>query len=275
MKSRGSRVYVLLAIMAVIMFFAINIDMTVDKTSESIEESINNVKEENNIIDNDTETITEETTETTTLLVLTPEEESQVESFYKNTVFVGDSIMSGFSTYAASNADAPEFVQNLIFLAAKSYGIDAAISGEKLMYKGESRTLVENIELINPDKIFINLGVNELDGVSAEKVGEKYGTLISQIREAAPEAGIYILGATYFVEGKETETYNNGGIRAFNEYIKEHCTEWVATYVDLPSKLSNKDGYLPAEFSIDGRIHHNDNAYRLWVELLEETALNK
>lgn len=275
MRSRGSRIYVLLAIMAVIMFFSIIIDMTVDKTSDNTEPIANTNSEENNNIENETVVVSEEETETTTLLVLSEEQEKQVERFYKNTVFVGDSIMSGFETYAGdSGSDAPEFVRNLIFLAARSYGVDAALTGSKLAYKGESRTLIENLEIINPDKIFINLGVNELDGVPAEKIGEKYGELIKQIREKLPDTGIYIMGVTYFVEGKETDTYNNNGIRVFNDYLKSHSSEWVVTYLDLPSKLSNEKGYLPLELASDGRIHQNYEAYRIWVSFLEEIAIN-
>ncbi len=274
MRSRGSRVYVLLAIMAVIMFFSIIIDMTKDNTDNNTKMAADIVSEENNNIENKTDTVSEEETETTTILVLSAEQEKQVERFYKNTVFVGDSIMSGFATFAASNNEVPDFVKNLTFLAASSYGVDAALNGKTIMYKGESRPLIENLEIINPDKIFINLGVNELDGVSAEKVGEKYEKLIKQIREKLPDTGIYIMGVTYFVEGKETDTYNNNGIRAFNDYIKSHSSEWVVTYLDLPSRLSNKKGYLPAELASDGRIHQNSEAYKIWVDFLKETAIN-
>lgn len=273
MRSRGSRVYVLLAIMSVIMFFSIIIDMT--KSDNNIESIANNSSEINVNIENETEIASQEKTEATTALVLNSEQEKQVERFYKNTVFVGDSIMSGFETFAGNQSvEVPDFVRDLVFLAARSYGVDSAISGKSVMYKGESRPLVDTLEIINPDKIFINLGVNELDGVPAEKVGEKYGRLIKSIREKLPDTGIYIMGVTYFVEGKETDTYNNGGIREFNNYLRSHANEWVVTYLDLPSRLSDSKGYLPAEFASDGRIHQNNEAYKVWVEFLEETAIN-
>lgn len=274
MKSRSSRVYVLLAILSVIMFCSLIADITVDKTSEHINKNITSENTENNNINNIENTSqTEDSTETTTALVLTSAQELTVSNFYKNTVFVGDSIMSGFATYS-STKEAPEFIKNIIYLSARSYGVDAAINNKGIIYKGESRPLIENLELIKPEKIFINLGVNELDGVPAEKVGKKYEELIKNIKASLPDSQIFVMGVTYFVEGKETLTYNNGGIKEFNNYLKSHSSSWGVTYLDLASKLSNEKGYLPAEYASDNRIHHNNTAYGVWVEFLEEIALN-
>lgn len=277
MKKRSSRVYVLLIVLSVIMFFSFIIDMTVPKPEQNTDSEQADTVMNNDNFDSD-ENMSEENTEVTTEFVeettrlLTASEQTKVNNFYKNTVFVGDSIMLGFSTYSLKS-EAPEFVKNLTFLAAASYGINAAISGGTLIYEGEGRTLIENLEIIQPEKIFINLGVNELDGVPAEKVGEKYEKLIESIHNALPEARVYILGSTYFVEGKETDTYNNGGIKEFNKYLSSHSEEWSVTYLPLGDRLANNKGYLPAEYSSDGRIHHNDRAYRVWVNFLEDFAL--
>ncbi len=291
MRKRSSRVYVLLAIISVIMIGSVITDITTNKTSNTMNQkkietadSNNNssdrtydrdiepVSEENSSVGNTTEAVSDRTTETSTKL--TAEEIVKISQFYKNTVFVGDSIMSGFAVYTSTDA-APKFTKNLTFLAASSYGVDAALNGKTLIYKGQARTLVENLEIINPNKIFINLGVNELNGVSAKTVGEKYEKLINNIKKSVPKAEIYTLGVTYFVEGKETSTYNNDGIREYNEYIKSHSKNWGTNYLDLGKYLSNDKGYLPDEYASDGRIHHNEKAYGEWVKFLQNVALGK
>ena len=76
MKSRSSRVYVLLAILSVIKFCSLIADMTVDKTSEHINENITEENTENNNINNiENTSVIEGSTETTTALVLTPSQE--------------------------------------------------------------------------------------------------------------------------------------------------------------------------------------------------------
>ncbi|MGN1319400.1 MAG: GDSL-type esterase/lipase family protein [Lachnospirales bacterium] len=274
MNKRSSRVYVLLMVLSVIMFFSFIIDMTVPKSYDNIDSNDTEINENNDGIlqvEEDTETTTEFVPPT--LNTLNNEEKNRVENFYKNTVFVGDSIMLGFSTYA-SKESSPEFVKNLTFLAAASYGVDAAINNKGLMYKGQSQPVIDSLCEINPDKIFINLGVNELNGVSAEKVGAKYETLINNIHDNLPNSKIYVLGVNYFVKGKETDTYNNAGIKAYNDYLSHNATKWDVTYLDIVSKLVDSEGYLPAELSSDNRIHLNDNGYILWVNYLEELALS-
>ena len=201
-------------------------------------------------------------------------DEKIVRDFYNNTVFVGDSIVAGFASFVSINDYVPEYIKDIKFLSAASYGIDAALNNKTLIYEGQAGTLIDNLKKINPDKVFINLGVNELDGVDAEKVGKKYKELISNIQSEIPDTDIYILGVTYFVEGKETKTYTNDGIRAFNKYISDNADDWGVTFLDFGKYMSNSKGYLPDNYSSDGRIHHNNRAFRRWISYLQEIALD-
>ena len=129
--------------------------------------------------------------------VSTADAEAVAEKFYNNSVFVGDSIMAGFAGYASSS-EAPEFLKKAVFLASVSYGVGDALkpAGRGVvhpMYKGVSQPVTTSIAEIKPERIFINLGINELNGVSAEKVGKKYGQLIEKIKEASPNSKIYVI----------------------------------------------------------------------------------
>lgn len=278
-SKRSNRVYVLLIILSFIMAVSLILDMSVTKARDNIQTQPDNNKTVTEVTtQTSTEITTEATTEKafedTTSAPLSAEDMTKVNNYYKNTAFVGDSIMLGFSTYVASNNSVPQFLKDSVFLAASSFGVGAANNNKQLMYKGQSVTLLDGLKAVNPDKIFINLGVNELNGVSAEKVGEKYAQLIDKIETALPESDIYILGVTPFVEGKETSTYNNDGINEFNNYLKSNQNNWGVTYLDFPSVFKNSKGYLPAELSSDNRIHHNDKAYKLWVNFFEDLAIN-
>ena len=130
-----------------------------------------------------------------------------------------------------------------------------------------------SLEFIKPERIFINLGINELNGVSAERVGKKYGQLIEKIKEASPNSKIYVISLTYIVNGKEKEHFTNAGIKVYNQYLESHCKEWGATYLDLASKMTKDGNSLPAEYSSDGYVHHNKAGYALWVQFLKDTAV--
>ena len=153
--------------------------------------------------------------------------EAVAEKFYNNSVFVGDSIMAGFAGYASSS-EAPEFLKKAVFLASVSYGVGDALkpAGSGVvhpMYKGVSQPVTTSIAEIKPERVFVNLGINELNGVSAEKVGKKYGQLIEKIKEASPNSKIYVISLTYIVNGKEKEHFTNAGIKVYNQYLESHC----------------------------------------------------
>ena len=141
------------------------------------------------------------------------------------------------------------------------------------MYKGVSQPVTTSIAEIKPERVFVNLGINELNGVSAEKVGKKYGQLIEKIKEASPNSKIYVISLTYIVNGKEKEHFTNAGIKVYNQYLERNCKEWGATYLDLASKMTKDGNSLPAEYSSDGYVHHNKAGYALWVQFLKDTAV--
>ena len=237
-----------------------------------------NIDEYGNEINETTEgTSTEATTEVTTVGEVNSEVEAVAEKFYENSVFVGDSIMAGFAGYAASS-EAPMFLKKITFLASVSYGVGDALKGNVSgvvhpMYKGVSQPVTTSISQIKPKRIFINLGINELNGVSAERVGKKYGQLIEKIKEASPNSRIYVISLTYIVNGKEKEHFTNAGIKVYNKYLESHCKEWGATYLDLASKMTKDGNSLPAEYSSDGYVHHNKAGYAVWVQFLRDTAV--
>lgn len=231
------------------------------------------------LVDENWEPVSEETTEITseTTTVSPENQQAVVDEFYKNSVFVGDSIMAGFAKYAATS-EAPEFLKKITFLASVSYGVGDAIkpAGNGVvhpMYKGVSQPVPDTLAQIKPERVFINLGINELNGVSAEKVGEKYGKFIEMIKKASPDSKIYIINLTYIVKGKEKEHFTNGGIREYNQYLENHASQWGVTYLDLASKMTKDGSSLPAEYSSDGYVHHNKTGYGIWVQFLKDTAI--
>lgn len=42
------------------------------------------------------------------------------------------------------------------------------------------------------------------------------------------------------------------------------------TFIDLYSKMIDKEGKLDSRYAVDDGLHLNDNGYRRWVELLKE-----
>ncbi len=279
MNKRANRVYWLLLIMIFIMGVCILADekrgevpSEVPETTASAPDDAQQTTQPNTEQTNEstTEQTDEGTTETTTAVDV-----NVLSSYYRNTVFTGDSIMTGFATFVSGRKTAPAWLKQCTYLAKTSWGIDDALKGTNgPMYGGKPQSLTTSLALIRPEKIFVNLGINEMNGLgspgySIEKLNGKYGELISNIKTAAPAAKIYVMSVTPCTAAKETSMFNNATIRKFNQSLEDKAQEWGVIYLDFASEFG--EALAPA-YANDG-IHHTEKAFNeVWIPYLEKIA---
>ncbi len=280
MNKRANRVYWLL----LIMMFILGLSMAIDGIRA---EKHKNDQPQSEVAEESTEITTAETVSETTSIseedtsevtTLSSEEVKKiVTDFYSGQVFIGDSIMSGFANYTF-NIDAPEWLNNIVFLTKVSWGISSALNDNSgPLYRGKAQNITVSLEEIKPKRIFMNLGINEMDGLgspgySVEKLIGKYGELIEGIQGAVPESKIYIINVTPCAEEKETARFNNEVIGEFNDALEDSSKIWGVTYLDLAGEFGDS---LDTELSSDG-IHHNNKSYsEKWVPFFEKVALNE
>lgn len=279
MNKRANRVYWLLLIMMLIFGFSMAIDgIRADKhKNNQVKNTDGQVITEITTVESTTE-ISSENIESTEVTTLSDEAAKlKINNFYSGQVFMGDSIMSGFATYT-STKEAPEWLNNVIFLSKVSWGISSVLGDNNgPMYQGKSRNIRESLSMINPQRIFINLGINEMNGLgspgySIDKLIGKYGELITGVKEAAPNSKIYIINITPCTEERETPMFSNTVIKEFDKALEESTKTWGVTYLDLASEFGD---VLEPELSSDNFVHHNNKAYsEKWVPFLENVALN-
>lgn len=275
MNKRANRVYWLLLIMIFIMGVCILAD---EKRGQDDTETIGNSEITTSIeqsteqtSESYTENVSEGNTETTTAADI-----NVLTSYYKNTVFTGDSIMTGFATYISGRKTAPVWLKQCTYLAKTSWGIADALKGTNgPMYGGKAQDIAASISQIKPEKIFVNLGINEMNGLgspgySIEKLNGKYGELISKIKAAAPNARVYILSITPCTAAKETSMFNNATIKKFNQSLADKAQEWGVDYLDFAAEFGE---VLSPEYANDG-IHHTEKSFtEKWIPYFEKLAV--
>lgn len=281
MNKRANRVYWLLLILMFILGLSMAIDGIRAEKHKNDKPMSGTVKETTEATTYETfsETISvneEDASETTTLS--SEEAKKKITEFYSGQVFMGDSIMSGFALYS-SKESAAEWLNNVIFLSKTSWSISSALNDNNgPLYQGKAQNITESLAQINPKRIFMNLGINEMNGLgspgySVEKLIGKYGELITGIKNVVPESKIYVINITPCTAEKETPTFSNAVIKEFNEGLKEKSEEWGITYLDLANEFGD---VLDTELSSDNFVHHNDSAYsEKWVPFLEKIALSE
>lgn len=188
-------------------------------------------------------------------------------------VFIGDSVSLGFARYCAKNG----IMNDTVFLTAGSYSLEHALSGsvaenkgyQHPMYKGKETPVVDAIEEIKPENIYICLGINDIANCGVEGTVRNYCKLINAIREEAPDADIYVVSTTFLVETAQKTNLNNLNLANLNHNMKLLCLKNDnLEYIDIMTPLQDEKYALSTEFCSDEYIHQTDAAYAVWADAL-------
>ncbi len=184
------------------------------------------------------------------------------ESYFTDTVFIGDSLTDGFRLYSGLTESE--------FLCGTSMTIEGLNSRE---YKS-GMTMMDRIRKGGFKKVYIMLGANESLVLSyRDTFVSKYAKLIDTIKESNPDALIYIqsilpVSASRDEEGRVT----NPVINAFNEGLYSLAYEKQVFYLDINKTLKDENGQLPENAARDG-VHFHKEYYIRWLDFLKSHAV--
>ncbi|MCH1941108.1 GDSL-type esterase/lipase family protein [Holdemania massiliensis] len=131
-----------------------------------------------------------------------------------------------------------------------------SVSGDTIINATYRATMVEKL---NPKKIFIMIGVNNLDEVN------EYSELLAPFL-AIPDVEIYVQS---ILPVRSPSKISNQKIENANIIIQGISEEYGCIYINLHNAFSDINGELRQEFSKDG-IHINEKGYELWTTLINE-----
>lgn len=193
--------------------------------------------------------------------------------FFEDSLFSGDSVMSHF--YWRVPYYDKETFGGSTFIAAPNYSLRAALdvnSELHPMYKGESKPIWENMKIVEPSRVFLFFGLNDIGITGIDKFIENYGAILQKIREVNPEVKVYILSMTPMRADSETKALYNAKISETNVRIQEFCEENGVGYIDVATILKDETGALNMKYSDGTNVHLTKDAYLLWKEVLVQYA---
>lgn len=199
---------------------------------------------------------------------------SEQDSFYSNSVFVGDSVMYGFERYITGR---PGTLGDPMFLTAGSFAARIELTAPTSesphpLYMGTKTQVCNALPLIGADKVFLFFGLNDIGMVGVDQTVANYQSVINNIRAQSPTIQIYIISTTYMAAGSELRTLNNSNIRLLNEQLQANAPAWGVGFVDVAKYMYDSSGCLVAGYSSDGYVHITQSAYDLWVGVLRDFA---
>lgn len=208
-----------------------------------------------------------------------PTQPVDLETFFSETVFIGDSITYGLSTYC----NMYKSLYGAKFLCASSYAVRHAIVDPEpgnpnivsIKYQGESMRPEDALKKMGAKRVFIMLGLNDISFGVDYTLGN-WEKLIQNIQEACPDIEIFIQSATplHANRDKPGNKLNNKNMNLYNEGLQGLCDKYGCHYVDVSSALKDENGQLKDAYCSDAYCHMTYAGLEVWIDTLKEYVSN-
>lgn len=155
--------------------------------------------------------------------------------YYSDTVFMGDSVMSGIESYG--------YLNNVV-------GNVNATSGKLESYVNEAMKS-------NPSKVFIMVGHNDANygTIKEESLASNITDIVAAIHKKNSSTKVYVLSITPITSAYENKSSNNvkqSYIDKANSLIEENASSGKYTYVDVASAYKDTNGYMKTDCTGNG-----------------------
>ena len=213
---------------------------------------------------------------TTEPITLERLESGEFDSYFNDTLLIGDSLTDMLSGYVRQRRETEkDLLGNAQLFGVKGMNIktacqDVASPGDRTYrYRGKAVSITQLINACGPKRVFVMLGVNDVADRPYETVKEQFALLIDAIHEKCPDTELVIQGvlpiSKKYCEMKGVEiAYFNG----FNEVLSEVCAEHGAGFLDFSKELMDENGYLAQSLSSDQQFHLSRNGEAIWIRAL-------
>lgn len=190
-----------------------------------------------------------------------PQGERVENDWFEDAAFLGDSLTDGLLLYSD--------IRGAANLSYKGLTVQSVRTDQVIRVDGGKYTPLEALGQKTYGKVYILLGINELGWYNDQRFYDCYAQLIDLVREAQPNAQIY-LQTLLPVTAEKSESHEwlkNEKIAVYNDLIAQLAEEKEVYLVDAHAALADENGVLPADESTDG-VHLTKRGYQCWADYL-------
>ncbi len=190
-----------------------------------------------------------------------PETAAAMQTWYDNTLFIGDSRTVGMAQYAG--------IEHADFFALTGMSVfDAFKSKVKLDRNAPDSTKLDLETLLTQkqyDKIYLMLGINEL-GYSLSSIEKKYEEVTAAVKALQPNAQVWLQANMHVTQGRSDKdpTFNNTTINALNTVIHDIAGRQSAGWLDVNPVFDDENGHLSMDYTFD-HTHIVGKHYKYWA----------
>lgn len=187
------------------------------------------------------------------------------ESYFNNTLFIGDSRTVGFKIYKK--------LKGATYYCSNKFGVYGGFDSAMELDSFGFVTLEELLKINQFSKIYIWLGINNAPTNSVTHE-EKFRNFINKIIELQPNAIIYLIANLHVTKyyGEDARV-NNTKINIVNTFIKGIADDKKIFFLDPNFLYDNKEGALDYIYSADD-MHIKVMYYEKFLNFLMKHAIN-
>ena len=193
-------------------------------------------------------------------------------SWFDDAVFLGDSITQGMQIYDTG-------LPNAHYCAYRGVGPNAVVNGTTCTrVDGQTEIPMEALVASQPKAVYILLGTNVLTrDTDYSGFLSYYGRMLDMIRQALPDAVIYVQSITPVRPEVRTKENHDGmyGERfcRVNNDLAALALEKGCIFLNLWEFLADESGNLKVEYAQPDGYHLTSAGYAAWVEYLRTHAV--
>ncbi len=182
-------------------------------------------------------------------------------SYFNDAAFVGDSLTQGLQLYDILDTNV---------IANRGINLESIYKADKIRVAEGYTSVFAELERIQPAKIYVLLGMNDIAWRTEKDFIRLYGDLIDKVQDEFPTAELYIQSIFPVTNwyALEDNGIDNEKVVTYNQSLMELCVKKGCHYLDVHSALANENGVLPDKASPDG-IHLNAPYYQDWFTYLK------
>ena len=194
--------------------------------------------------------------------------------YFKNIVFLGDSVTIGFDIYRNKvKFNGQNVLRDVNVVAVGSYGVynatrDISESSIHPLFGGTQTLPQDIIAQKDAQYVFICLGLNDVAIITLDDYIACYSYLIDRIREKSPEKTIVIMSVTPIVFDGQKRVLNNNRITEANNLLLKFAKENNLAFIDYAAAIRDSQNCLYDELSTDAFCHLTIEAYDRIIEYL-------
>lgn len=205
-----------------------------------------------------------------------------LDSFFNDSVLIGDSMTVGFSHYVlAQRKECGVCLGNMkcigqsgLFLK-HAYQMEIGDRSPVLPYRGRNYCVSDLVQTLGTKTLYLLLGVNDAYAFQStvEEELRCFDEIICKTREKSPGVQIVLITIPPVLKSYARDYACDPHFNVeVNEALYRYCEENGFGVVELAARLRDEDGYLDQTYCGDDKFHLNQKGDVLWLAALREYA---